>query len=372
MTRNDAKSWVEVDGHALMQNITRFDRYVGKGTALMLVVKANAYGHGLKEVSQILTSHKDTHMLGVDSLDEALALRTLGSKNPVMILGYIHPTRFFEAIRVGFHISLYDTDTLRHACMFTKKHPHAKTYFHLKVETGTNRLGIQLHELERVRTLPPLYGLYTHFAEAENMQSDYSHSQRVALEQVRVFLKARGVDPRVVHMGATAALVHLPESRSSIARLGIGLYGLWPSKEIERAYQKRLSIQPVLSWKTRLAQVKRIEKGEYVGYDRTYRAKHAIEVGVVPVGYYDGFPRALSGKGYILVGGKKCPLIGRICMNMMMADVSGAYAKPHDEVVLIGTQGKVCVSADDLAEEASTINYEIVSRINPLLPRIVV
>ena len=366
-----AKSWIEVDGHALTQNIAHVDRYVGKGTALMLVVKANAYGHGLKEVAQILVFHKDAHMLGVDSLDEALALRAYGSKSPIMILGYIPSSRFYEAIRAGFHISLYDTDTVHRAVSFTKKHPRQQTYFHLKVETGTNRLGIQLHELERIKTMPPLYGLYTHFAEAENMKSDFSHTQRIMLERIYAFLKERGVPVRVVHMGATAALMHLPESRSSVARLGIGLYREWPSKEIERAYRRRLSIQPVLSWKTKLAQVKRIEKGESVGYDRTYRAKRTTEVGVLPVGYYDGYPRALSGKGHVLVRGKKCPIIGRICMNMMMADVTGVGAKSHDEVVLIGSQKKAHISVEDIAQEAGTINYEVISRISPLLPRII-
>ncbi len=365
------KTWIEIDAKTLLGNIKLFDDYVGRETALMLVIKANAYGHGLKEVALMLKRARIIHMLGVDSLDEALLVRSYGVKNPIMILGYIPPSRFIEAVRNGFHVSIYNHETLHAAHAISKSKKNNDLFFHLKIETGTNRLGIQYQDIVE-KSLPPIYGLYTHFAEAENIHSRFYKEQMKQFEVARRFLEAKGIEPHVVHMGATSALVHLPESRGVLTRLGLGLYGLWPSEELKKKYQRMLPIRPVLSWKTKLAQVKIIQKGETVGYDRTYRAKSPMNTGVIPVGYYDGYPRALSGKGIVLVGGKRCPIIGRICMNMMMVDVSSTHARANDEVVLIGNQKKASISVDEVAERAGTINYEIIARLGPLTPKIIV
>jgi alanine racemase len=372
MASKSHKIWVELNARAFQSNIRLFDDYVGEGTALMLVIKANAYGHGLKEIAQMLKKMRDTHMLGVDSFSEAVLLRSCGLKNEIMILGYMPESQFRDAVQVGFHVSLYSKETIRLALRIAQATKMHTSRFHLKVESGTNRLGFPLKELENVSELPPLYGLYTHFAEAENIHSEFYKEQVRICERAAQILQSREIIPHVTHMGATSALVHMPETRSVLARLGLGLYGLWPSEDLKKKYQKALPIHPVLSWKAHLAQVKRIQKGETVGYDRTYRAKHAMDIGIIPVGYYDSYPRALSGKGIVLIGGKRCPIIGRICMNMMMADVSGTHAQANDEAVLIGSQKKAHISVDEVAERAGTINYEIVSRINPLIPKVII
>ena len=393
------KTWLEVDQKALLYNAATVRRFVGDDVALMAAVKANAYGHGLVEVAQMLSGQKIEGLLafagkpwfGVDSIDEALLVQRYSAHQPIMIFGYIPRLRIAEVLKKNFHISIYSKESFRVIYTELKKLTSKKgakkitTHFHLKIETGTNRLGLSLEDLKVFPAHFPIEGIYTHFSEVENPISRFYQKQLALLRRAQTILAKKDIIPRFVHSASTAALLQYPETHGNLVRLGIGLYGLWPSESVKHRMSNIVSLQPVLTWKTRIAQIKQIKKGETVGYDRVWRASHASIIAILPVGYYDGYDRRLSNCGEVLIRGKRAPVIGRVCMNMIMVDVTKILARQSvgwknqkskikigDEVVLLGRQGNEEISADEIAEKTGTIHYEVVSRINPLFPRIVV
>lgn len=364
------KTWVEISRANLLHNLRATQSLLGKKTKIVAIVKADAYGHGLGEVAKILGGEKGIY-LGVDSIDEARALKMFGVKQPIIILGYISPTRRLEAMQNNFHISLYSVSVVSNIVSLLKAHPKIKPHLHIKIETGTNRLGIPLRELAKIKLFPPIEGLYTHFADIENTRSVFYKDQLHEFKKALWILKQRGIVLSFIHTAASAALLMHLETRLSLARLGVSLYGLWPSSDVQHLMLNKIKLRPVLQWKTRIAQIKEIQKGETVGYDRTWRAKKKTRIAILPVGYYDGYDRGLSNCGEVLIKGNRAKVIGRICMNMIMIDITGIGAKENDEAVLLGVSGKEKITAEDIAKKIGTINYEIVSRINPLLPRII-
>lgn len=347
----------------------------------MAIVKSNAYGHGLLEVAEAVKHHVD--WFGVDSIDEATALRRSGVTHPILVLGFIPKARFRELSAQDLSCVIYDRSTVRElAALSDAPHP---IKVHVKIETGTNRLGIAGDDLRVLaRSIRKagnivIEGAYTHFADAEE-------GARFAKKQLKRFsegldiLKEEGIVPRVRHAACSAAILTMPDAHFDMVRLGISLYGLWPSSFIKDDILRRTkkggthaaSLKPVLSWKTTVAQVKHVKKGETVGYGCTERLTKDRKVAVIPVGYYDGYDRGLGSSAAVLIRGQRCKILGRICMNMCMADVTAiARVRMGDEVVLIGRQGNREITAEDLAAMIGTINYEIVTRINPLIPRLV-
>ncbi len=364
----DLKTWVEVSAPNLIGNIHAVRKFVGNSVSVLAVIKANAYGHGLQGVAGILIKEKGL-LCGVDSLIEAKELKNQGIRQPVLILGYLPGGQLQEAIQKGFHISIHSLEMLKRVAALERK-LGKKVFGHVKIETGTNRLGIPLAELSAYGGPWPVIGAYTHCADTENVKSNFYKIQLAAFRQALAIFEARGVGLKYIHVAATSGLMLHPELHFNAVRLGIGLYGVWPSAEVRRRLEKRLKLKPVLSWKTRIAQVKHVNAGETVGYDRTYRVGRNRTIAILPIGYYDGYDRRFSNAGHVVVKGKVAPVIGRVCMNMIMVDITGILAKEGDEALLIGNHP--AVTADALAEIAGTINYEIVTRINPLIPRVVV
>lgn len=347
----------------------------------MAVVKANAYGHGMREVAKIV-SQNGADWLGVNSVEEGLLLRKLKIRQPVLVLGYIPLTNLKEAIAGNLSFGVYNPGTVKKASQIASR-LKKKAKLHPKIETGTNRQGIKMDDLESFikfcleKKDIEIEGIYTHYA---NIEDTLDHT--FALSQLRKFKKAvqlikqLGVEP-LCHTACSAAIILYPQTYFDLVRLGISLYGLWPSREVEilanRSRKTKLELKSVLTWKTIVAQVKEIAKGETVSYGRTFRANREMKIAIIPVGYWDGYDRKLSNCGRVLIRGQFAPVVGRICMNMFMVDVSEIdNLKPEEEVVLIGKQGKNEIKAEELAEKIGTINYEVVTRINPLIPRKVV
>ena len=374
--------WVEVSRKALTHNLAEFRRRVGRDRKLLAVVKANAYGHGILEVSRIAIG-AGADWLGVNSLEEGIELRRAGVRAPILVLGYVPLGRLGDAVARELRLTVYNkasVDGLAAACRRLKK----KARVHVKVETGTNRQGVLEGELpafaRSIQRRPGLVleGLSSHFANIEDT-TDHSFPQRqlAAFERSVRGLEKAGIEVPITHMSCTAATILFPETYFDMVRVGIGLYGLWPSKEtyLSCALDKRepLTLEPVLTWKARIAQVKRIAKGGAVGYGCTFRATRRTTLAVIPVGYYDGYDRGLSNTAYVLVRGQRAPLRGRVAMNFSTADVTDIPGVGiEDEVVLLGAGGRERITAEQLAALAGTISYEIVARINPLVPRIVV
>ena len=372
-------SWVEIHGEHLVSNVAAFRSVLDPGCALMIVVKANAYGHGLTEVAPLVAGGAD--WLGVDTLDEGLGLARLRLDRPVVILGYTPPGRSAEVVRHGFRQVVFRLDVARSLSRAARK-AKQEARIHLKVETGTHRLGIPISELEgflgEIRRMPGLEveGIYTHFANIEDtLDPSFATLQLQRFRQALAIVERAGVKPRFVHAAATAGVLLYPETHFDMVRVGIGAYGVWPSRETRLAARERgkqISLQPVLSWKTRIAQVKDVAAGEFIGYGLTYQARRPLRVAVVPIGYYDGLDRKLSNTGRALVRGQAAPMVGRVAMNMVVLDVTATDASVDEEVVLIGRQESAEIRVEELAEKAGTIPYETLTRIHPWLPRRVV
>lgn len=373
------RSWVEIDRQALLSNTAAFRAVMSLECALMVVVKADAYGHGLDVVAPVVAENAD--WLGVDSFEEAMALEKIGLKLPVLILGHTALDDLPEVVRHGFRQVVFRTDSARRLSEASAKLGR-KARIHIKVETGTHRLGIPLFVLENflgeIKGLPGLdvEGLYTHFANIEDtLDPSYAQLQTQRFQTALEIAERTGLKPRMVHTAASAGALLFPETHLNMVRVGIGAYGIWPSRETRIAARERgreIDLAPVLSWKTRVAQVKAVEAGHYVGYGLTYQASRKMQIAVIPVGFYDGYDRRLSNSGKALVRGKAVPVVGRVAMNMTMLDVTEAGAAVDDEVVLIGRQGDAEIPVEDLAEKTGTIPYETLARIHSLIPRILV
>jgi alanine racemase len=319
--------------------------------------------------------------LGVNDIEEAGVLTRLGITKPIVILGFSAPQTAKSIVAANYRQAIYRIDAAR-ALSEAAGALSAAARIHLKIETGTNRQGVRPEDLgDFVRELQKLPGLevegvYTHFANVEDtIDPSFARRQLKSFRDAIDILAGLGIHPPQIHAAATAGALLYPDAAFTMIRTGIGIYGIWPSRETQLAARERgraISLTPALTWKTRIVQVKNVPAGEYVGYGLTFQAGHDMRLAVLPIGYYDGYDRKLSNSGRVLVGGHHAPVIGRIAMNMTMVDVTDIPAHDDDEVVLIGRQGERKVSAEELAEKSGTIAYEFLARINPLLPRIVV
>lgn len=369
-------SWVEIDRSRLLENVATFRSAISNTTRLMAVVKSNAYGHGLGLVSHTLGKAVD--WFGVDSLPEALEVAPVAPGKPILILGFSPPGQSDTIVRNGFRQVVYRHDTLRSLSESAARLGQTAR-LHLKIETGTNRQGIPLDEVVRfaqeASSLPGIdvEGAYTHFSNIEDtLDPTFAMLQVTRFREAIDRIRAAGIEINQTHAAATAGILLYPETHFSMVRLGIGAYGIWPSRETRLAAREkgiRPVLKPVMSWKTRVVQLKDVAEGEYVGYGQAFQAPRPMTVAVIPVGYYEGYDRRLSSSARALVGGKPAAVIGRVAMNMTMLDVTGTNVSLDDEVVLIGRQGQQEILADELAEKIGTIAYEVVSRVNPLLDR---
>jgi alanine racemase len=372
-------SWIEIDAARLRANLDAFRSVTATGTALMAVVKANAYGHGLETVGPIAAASVD--WLGVNCIDEALTITRLDIEKPIAILGHTPIDQLADVVRNGYRQVLYRMDVAK-GLAESAHQLGVRAKVHLKIETGTNRQGIALDELstfiERLAQLPAIEveGVYTHFANIEDtLDPSFAESQIAKFREALAILDRAGVHPAFVHASATAGALLYPDMDFTMVRVGVGTYGLWPSRETQIAARergRRLSLAPVLTWKTRVVQVKNVRAGDYVGYGLTFRASRAMKLVVLPIGYYDGYDRKLSNSGRALIHGQPASVVGRVAMNMTMLDVTDIGAELDDEVVLAGRQGNAEIRVEELAEKIGTIPYEVVARINPLIPRVVV
>jgi len=376
------KTWVEVNSSALLHNLRVAQKHVDKDVVIMAIVKSNAYGHGITEVAKellALRSFSEGGWFGVDSIEEAFVLKKAGIKNNILILGYIPRPRLADAIQNSFRLVLYDLNVLRECVRLAKK-IKKKVTVHIKVETGTYRQGVMPEDisafakvLKKSRECVVVEGIYTHFADTENGSSTYYKEQLALFEKNVALFETLSIAPQYQHVAASAATLLYPKTHYNMVRWGISLYGLYPSEDVQRLSLNKIKLKPALTWKTRIAQIKIVPKGSTIGYDRAFKASQAMKIAIIPVGYWDGYDRRLSSKGTVLVHGKKCSVVGNICMNMCMVDVTRIpNVQAGDEVVLLGRQGFVEITAEEVAAKMGTINYEVVTRINPLIPRVII
>jgi len=375
-------NWIEIDRQSLIHNLRLFRRLVGKERKILVVVKSNAYGHGICEVSDILI-RGGADWLGVNTLEEGLTLRNHRFTCPILVMGYIPLPNLSTAVEHDLSMGVSSLEMLK-ALGELSAAGGLKARVHLKLETGLNRLGFQQKELQEAFSILEkspgidVEGIYTHFSNIEDtLCHDFAQRQLAVFKKLSsTIISKLGCAPLIRHSACTAATLLFPDTYFEMVRAGIGIYGMWPSKETLitalETQKHLLELQPVITWKSRIAQLKRVKPGDTVGYGRSYRVTRPARIAVIPTGYADGYDRALSNRGHVLIDGKEAPVLGRICMNMFMVDVTHIpKASLEDEVVLLGRQGKESISADTLAELIGTINYEVTTRISPLLPRVV-
>lgn len=373
-------TWVEINKKNIEDNLRQIRKIVGKNVKIMAVVKSNAYGHGMIEVAKIaLNSEAD--WLGVINLTEAIKLREAKIKAPIFILSYWDTNE----IKKSKHISSFDFPvyTIEQARLLSKiaKKLKRKINIHIKIDTGTSRLGVITNQavdfIKRIRKLKGVIirGIFSHFAASET-DIRYTNLQIKRFQSIIRQLEKTGIRVPIKHISCSASTVISSKSYFDLVRIGLMMYGLWPSDKVKKIAQKKYSwfkLKPVLSWKTKIIYLKEIPKNTPVGYDCTYITRRKTKLAILPVGYNEGYDRHLSNIGQVLVKGKRCPIRGRICMNLTIVDVTDLKdVKIKDEVVLIGKQKKEFISAEELAKKIGTINYEVVTRINPEVPRIFV
>ena len=378
-------SWCEVETEALRANVAALRQQLSAGSLLGVVIKSEAYGHGLLACArEFLAAGAD--WLVLNSAAEAQALRKARIGAPLYICGPVFPAQAGVVAQTQARVVLYDRP-LALALDQAARGQGQPVRVHLKVETGTSRQGLSLPEaleLARfVRELPglELEGLTTHYADIEDTTDHrYAQRQQELLQEATAAFAGQGLAVGMVHAANSAAALLWPETHASLVRVGIAAYGLWPSKEtyavaLQRCLDRTAGwvpqLRPALSWRARLVQVKEVPAGAYIGYGRTFRTTHPSRLGVLPVGYYEGYDRRLSNVAHVLVRGVRAPVRGRVCMNMLMVDLTHIpQAEAGEVATLLGRDGEEEISAETLAGWMGTINYEVVARIHPDQPRL--
>lgn len=383
--KEDLLTWAEIDKQAAIHNIKTLRKIVGPKVNLSVCVKANAYGHGLNVFSKI-TLDAGAEWLNVNALFEAESLRENGIKSPIYIMGYVLKQDLAKVVELDCRLVVYNKETVKELSAAAHK-LGKKARIHLKIETGNNRQGIfpenALDFAKYAKSFPEIEveGIATHFANIEDINAsgkfkNYPHMQLEIFNKVIGELEENGINIPFKHCANSAATLMFPQTYFNMVRPGIAIYGLWPSEEVKKAAHEQnaaVSLKPVLSWKTRIAQIKEIPANSYIGYGCTYKTKQKTKLAILPVGYYDGYDRGLSNKADVLICGKRAPLRGRVCMNIVMVDVTEIPgARVEGTATLLGSDGKENISAEELGEMAQTINYDITTRIHEGIPRIVV
>jgi alanine racemase len=364
---NEYSTWVEIDLGAIENNVLRIRDLTSVG--IMAVVKADAYGHGALPVAQAALRGGAT-WCGVARIDEALELRQGGIDCPILLLGYTPTGRMLEAIEQGVSMTVWSYPQVEAAAMMAEK-AGGSALLHLKVDTGMGRLGVSPGEtralVERTSNRPGvlLEGLFTHFARADELDKTPTERQENIFRGVIKELEESKLLPPIIHAANSAISLNRPSAHFNLVRLGIAMYGLHPSPECPLPE----GMHPALSWKSQLSQVKILPAGSGVSYGHEYITGESERVGTVPVGYADGFRRTKG--NFVLVAGKRVPVIGRVCMDQIMVQLDEVpQVRAGDAVVLIGAQGQSRITAEEVAQTWSTINYEVVCGIGKRVPRI--
>lgn len=343
-------------------------------TNFLAVVKANAYGHGVIQCAKAAIE-AGANWLGVVEINSALELRKADIKAPILVLGYPEINLLNDASKNNISVPVISLD---YAKEISEMKFSGKLKVHLKVETGLNRLGMLEDEallackVLQTNSNIEVEGIYSHLAAVEEGKIDFTFKQIDNFKKIIRAFENQNIHIPLKHIAASAGAMLVPEAHFDMVRDGISTYGLWPSGENKESFGAQDFLEPVLSFKTQIVQVKNIKAGEKVGYGCTFEAKNDMTIGILPVGYFDGLDRGLSNKGEVLVDGARCPIIGRVAMNMIIIKlkVESEKLKARQEVTIIGKDGDEEITVDEIADKLGTINYEVVARLPEHLKRI--
>ena len=383
MYNSDSPIYAEIDLAAFRHNLTGIKRILSPGTGIMAVVKADAYGHGVIDIAREAVA-AGVGFFAIARMNEAAVLREAGIKTPILLFD---DSRTYGADKYTDLDIRASVNSMEDAEYFSASAVECgrKLSVHVKIDTGMGRLGFIADGLTSSEGSTPLYknikkiselpnieieGVYSHFANSDTRDKTHAREQLALFKKLSVELESVLDKKPLFHMANSAAIMEIPESHFDIARPGIILYGLYPSDEVDRGI---IDLRPVMSLKSKVVHLKKVGPGFRVSYGSTYTTERETVIATVPAGYADGLSRHLSSNGCMLVRGRRAPIIGRVCMDLTMIDVTGIEGvSVHDEVVLIGKQGNEEITADELAERTGTINYEVVTSLAPRVPRKVI
>lgn len=367
-------AWAEIDLDAIAHNVLEIRRVIGEEVEMMGVVKADAYGHGVLEVVRTLLDN-GVSQLAVSKLDEAIQIRKMGIRVPILIFGYTDPSRAEEIVINDVTQTVFSREMAQVLSKAAVKLCRSAK-IHVKLDTGMTRVGFMpdqgaIQSILELGKLPGLMieGLFTHFASADETERDYTTMQFERYMNVCSELVKLGVHIPLRHVCNSAGIMQYPQMHLDMVRPGIILYGLYPSQEVDR---EKISLKPAMTLKANVILVKDVEPGTCISYGRTFRTSRPSKIATVPIGYADGYTRLLSNKGRMLVNGEYAPVVGRICMDQCMIDVTDLKHEVHvgDEVVIFGSQNGACISVDEVAADIGTISYEMICIIGKRIPRV--
>lgn len=362
-----------IDLDAVEYNIEMMRHNVREGAKMLGVVKTDGYGHGAVQIAKMLSPKDYMWGFAVATLDEALVLRRAGIEKPLLVLGCIFPDQREEMIKHDIRMTLYTEEMAREVSDLAVK-MGKQAYIHIKLDTGMSRLGFMIEEetaeiIKRISKMPNLAmeGMYTHFAKADEIDKSFTEKQIKNYVWMKETLAQRGVTFQYYHCSNSAGIIDVPEANMDLVRAGISTYGLYPSEEV---HKENVPLKPAMELISHVAHVKWVEAGTPVSYGGTYITDRKTKIATIPVGYGDGYPRSLSNKGYVLIHGKKAPILGRVCMDQFMVDATEIDdVKYADKVTLVGNDGDEKLPVEALSGLSGRFNYEFVCDLGKRIPR---
>ncbi|HRQ39419.1 MAG TPA: alanine racemase [Chloroflexota bacterium] len=363
-------TYLEINLTQLTYNYRAIQQAVAPA-AVMPILKANAYGHGMVEIARHLSS-LDVPYVGVAFLEEGILLRQAGIQTPILVMGGIIGNQIPIFLQYNLTITASSVEKLQQIDMAARQ-MRVRAKVHLKIDTGMERIGVHYYSAATLLEAAlqcqhcDVEGIYSHFANADAADLSSAAVQLARFEQVLAFYGERGLPPpRLRHMANSGGILQLPGSHLDMVRAGILLYGVYPSAEVART----VAVRPCLSWKSRVVYFKVVPPQHPVSYGSTWQSDHMVRVVTVPVGYGDGYFRRMSGQAEVMIHGRRYPVVGRICMDQLMVNIEWDSAYNNDEVILLGESAGVVITCEELAEWADTIPYEILTNINTRVPRV--
>ena len=371
-----SRVYAKINLDAIAYNMEQMKQRIDENTQIMAVIKTDGYGHGAVQVAQMIERYPYIWGFAVATLDEAVVLRTEGIQKPILVLGCIFPDQYMEMLDNDIRMNVYTEDMAKEISQMARR--EGKTaYMHIKLDTGMARLGFSttaesIEAISRISRLPniKMEGVFTHFAKADEKDKTFTNKQIKDFKYMLQALEEKKVTFEYEHCSNSAAIIDVENARFNLVRAGISTYGLYPSDEVNK---EAVHLKPALALKSHVAFVKEIEEGTPVSYGGTFVADKKMKIATIPVGYGDGYPRSLSGKGYVLIRGKKAPILGRICMDQFMVDVTDIEGVSFgDKVTLIGRDGNESISVEVLSELSDKFNYEFICGLGKRIPRVYV
>jgi len=372
-----SRTWVEISKSAILHNIKQFKLVIGPNIQLAIVAKSNAYGHGLEQIAQIAQESEDANWVCIFSLYEGIVARNSGFKKNILVLGHVDLDPELAIIN-SIDLTVYDFEFIQKLNDLGKK-LNIPAFIHIKIDTGLSRLGIfpeeALELIKKTHNLPfiKIRGIFSHFAESDAKDQNFTHKQVTKFTCLLNELKKLKIHIPFIHCSNTTGIVRFSSCHFTMSRTGGGTYGLYKSNEINELGQKKhlINLKLALTWKAKIMQIKELPAGSYVSYARTFVTYRKTKIALIPIGYWDGYNRQLSNKGSVYIKGIPAPVIGRVCMNVIIVDITEIQnVTLNDEAILVGNLPGI--NPDDIAQLTGSINYEATTRINPTIPRIII